>query len=218
MCKKIYVYFFLFLLFIVGDSVAMNIVKTRSINVMVGMPVNTVIKQRRSVRNFAANKELMQDQIIQLLWAAQGITAQNNKFRAVPSAGALYPLELYVVKKEGVWHYEPSTNNIRLIVSGSLQKELAHAALNQKAVRDAAVVFVITGIYSRTTRKYGERGTSYVYMEAGAAMENMLLEAVNLGLGAVPIGAFHDQQVQQLLQLPKNQKPLLLISVGYKAY
>ena len=207
---------FLFLLSITSvDCFSINMIKLPPIDVMGGAPINNVIKHRRSVRKFVANKNLTRVQIAQLLWAGQGVTVQSDRFRTVPSAGALYPIELYVVKNDGIWHYETASNSINLIINRDLRKQLAQAALSQMFIKDAAAIIVIVGVYRRTTQKYGERGIAYVNIEAGAVMQNILLETVNLGLAVTPIGAFYNQQVRQLLKLSKNQTPLLIIPIGY---
>ena len=89
------------------------------------------------------------------------------------------------------------------------------ASLSQKSVSEAPVDIVITAIYERTTVKYGNRGIRYVHMEAGHACQNILIEAAALELGAVPIGAFSDTEVQKVLGLPKDYIPLYVVPVGY---
>jgi len=172
------------------------------------------LAKRRSVREFS-NEPLADKLLSQILWAAQGITDPEG-YRTAPSAGALYPLETYIAIPEGLYHYEPRGHRLKRIVEGDLRPGLFEAALEQEAVRDAAAVFVIAAVYERTARKYGEaRAIRYVNMEAGHAAQNVLLEAVALGLGAVPIGAFHDTRVQKVLSLPAEQQPLYLIPVGH---
>jgi SagB-type dehydrogenase family enzyme len=150
----------------------------------------------------------------QLLWAAQGVTNQYG-FRTAPSAGALYPLEVYAVTREGAYHYEPQGHRLTVHLEGDLRQALYEAALRQDPVLDAPVVFVIAAVYGRTAAKYGaERSPRYVHLEAGHAAQNVLLQAVALNLGAVPIGAFYDERVQEVLKLPSDQQPLYLIPVG----
>ena len=178
------------------------------------MSVEEALTQRRSVREFSA-KPLTYQQLGQLCWAAQGVT-QRDARRTAPSAGALYPLELYVVTASGLFHYEPAKHELQVHVHRDLRRDLHRAALSQDSVRDAAAVFVITGNYAHTAGKYGSaRSSRYVHLEAGHAAENLLLEAVALGLGAVPVGAFDDAQVQKVLSLPAGEEPLYLIPVGH---
>ena len=153
--------------------------------------LNDMLQKRRSVRSFQST-ELSLNQIAQLLWAAQGITTPNRGFRTSPSAGALYPLEIYVVKSDGVWHYHPHQHAIELLIKKDLRRALSNTAWGQSPVKQAPVDIVITGIYKRVTAKYGDRGIRYTHIEVGHAAQNLLLEATALGLGAVPIGAFHD--------------------------
>jgi SagB-type dehydrogenase family enzyme len=171
------------------------------------------LAQRRSVREFLRG-ELTPRQLSQLLWAAQGITSQEGH-RTAPSAGALYPLEMYVVVPAGLYHYTPLRHQLNLVSAGDFRRPLFRAALEQKAIIEASAVFVIAAVYERTAQKYGPaRGERYVHLEAGHAAQNLLLEAVALGLGAVPMGAFQDAEVKKLLELPRNYEPLYLIPVG----
>ena len=169
---------------------------------------------RRSVREYS-DQPLTTADLGQLLWAAQGITSERG-FRTAPSAGALYPLEVYLLTAEGVFHYEPQHHQLRLMSQDDARPALYQAALQQEPVLKAPAVFVLAAVYARTVQKYGEeRSPRYVHMEAGHAAQNLLLEATALGLGAVPIGAFHDQEVQKALGLPADHQPLYLIPVGH---
>lgn len=173
-----------------------------------------VLAKRRSIRNFS-DKEIEIEKISQLLWAAQGITEKASGKRTAPSAGALYPMEIFIVKNDGAYHYLPQTHQLMKISEKDLRQKLSAACLFQQSVSGAAVDIVITAIYERTTVKYGERGIRYVDIEAGHVCQNILLTAVSLELGAVPIGAFEDKAVQLLLGLPSNYIPLYVIPVGY---
>jgi SagB-type dehydrogenase family enzyme len=177
------------------------------------MPLEEAIASRRSVREFT-DKPLSESEISQLLWAAQGITDERG-LRAAPSAGALYPLEVYVALPEGTYHYLPRSHTIQLISERDLREDVWEAGLKQDALRQAPAVFVFAAVYQRTEAKYGDRAQRYVRMEAGHAAQNLLLQAVALGLGAVPIGAFYDDQVQASLGLPADHRVLYLIPVGH---
>jgi len=173
-----------------------------------------VLSQRRSVRQFT-EESLTLEEVGQLLWAAQGITEPAN-YRTAPSAGALYPLEIYAVTEEGAFHYVPKGHQLAIQRKGEVQADLFMAALQQEAVKEAPLVIVIAAVYARTSQKYGEmRSPRYVHLEAGHAAQNVLLQAVSLGLGAVPIGAFEDEKVKEALGLPDDQQPLYLIPVGH---
>ncbi|NIV39856.1 MAG: SagB/ThcOx family dehydrogenase [Anaerolineae bacterium] len=172
------------------------------------------LSDRRSVRDYGYQPLTAAD-LGQLLWAAQGITYERG-FRTAPSAGALYPLEVYLVTAEGVFHYEPGHHQLRLVMQGDARPALYQAALSQEPVLRAPAVFALAAVYARTAQKYGqERSPRYVHLEAGHAAQNLLLQATALGLGAVPIGAFHDQQVQTALGIPADHQPLYLIPVGH---
>ena len=169
---------------------------------------------RRSARTFS-DQPLRLSEISQLLWAAQGITNPRG-YRTAPSAGALYPLELYCVTEAGVFHYLPHDHALITVLEGDVREPLHKAGLSQEAILDAPMVLIFTAVYERTRVKYGaERSPRYVHLEAGHAAQNVLLQAVSLGLGAVPIGAFTDDDVQHLLGLPRDHQPLYLIPVGH---
>ncbi len=178
------------------------------------------ILQRRSTRDYTGEPLTLQE-VSQLLWAAQGITDIQG-FRAAPSAGALYPLEVYVVAGNvedltpGIYKYEPEGHELTILIAGDKRDELSEAALAQPWVKEGALVIVFTGVYKRTTVKYGERGVRYVHMEAGHAAQNLCLQTTAMGLGAVTVGAFHDERVAELLNLPEDEQPLYLIPVGRK--
>jgi SagB-type dehydrogenase family enzyme len=173
------------------------------------------IAARRSIRDYSA-RALGPEELSQLLWAAQGVTSGAGK-RAAPSAGALYPLEMYVATSEGVFHYRPDGHVLLQVDDRDRRDALAEAALDQDAVAEGAAVFAITAVYSRTEQKYGSRAVRYATLEAGHAAQNLLLQATALGLGAVPIGAFADDEVKAVLGLPDDHAPLYLIPVGEPA-
>lgn len=173
------------------------------------------LAERRSVREFT-EEQLTLEEISQLLWAAQGITAEWGG-RTAPSAGALYPLEVYVVTPESLYHYLPEGHRVDLLATGDLRRALADAALGQTMVADAPAVVVVTAVFARTEGKYGDRAARYVHLEAGHVAQNILLQAVAMDLGGVPVGAFSDPDVQQALNLPADHEPLYLIPVGHPA-
>jgi SagB-type dehydrogenase family enzyme len=174
--------------------------------------------KRRSVREYAA-EPLTLEEVSQLLWAAQGITSGWGG-RTAPSAGARYPLEVYVVVGNvkglaaGVYRYDPKRHAMDMTAKGEMRSRLAGASMGQDSVGDAAIDLVFTAVYKRTTWKYGKRGLQYVHMEAGHAAQNVCLQAAAMGLGAVTIGAFYDDKVSRLLSLPKDEEPLYIIPVG----
>jgi len=181
-----------------------------------GMPLNEALERRRSQRSFTEG-ELRLEQVSQLLWAAQGVTEPSQGFRTAPSAGALYPLELYVLEKGVLYHYIPASHSMEVVSKGVDAGRLTDAAARQQFVAQAPAVFVIGAVFERTRAKYGDRADRYVYMEAGHAAQNLLLEAVSLGLGAVSVGAFDDRTTRDVLTLPADVRPLYLIPVGYPA-
>jgi SagB-type dehydrogenase family enzyme len=177
--------------------------------------VAAALARRRSVRDFT-EATLSREEIGGLFWAAQGITGEEGA-RTNPSAGGLYPLEIYAVTSDGVLHYLPDGHRAELLRRDDLRGRLAGAALDQEAVRDAPAVFVVCAVFARTEAKYGERTERYVHLEAGHVGQSLLLQAVALGLGGVPIGAFRDEEVQEVLGVPANHEPLYLIPIGHPA-
>lgn len=174
------------------------------------------LARRRSVRDLAPGA-LTAAQLGQLLWAAQGITDPEGR-RAAPSAGALYPLELYAVTAEGIFRYLPADHALALLRAGDARPALRAAAWEKATVGAAPLVLVVAGVVARTAVKYGpQRALRYVQLEAGHAAQNVLLEAVSLGLGAVPVGAFEDDRVRSVMALPSGQAPLYLLLVGRPA-
>lgn len=180
--------------------------------------LEATLAQRRSVRQYGEGP-LTLEQISQLLWAAQGVTHPRG-FRTAPSAGALYPLETYVIVGRveglppGVYHYAPHSHSLARKAAADKRDELSRAALGQSPVRNAPATLLFTAFYERTTGRYGQRGIQYVHMEAGHAAQNVTLQAVSLGLGTVVIGAFQDDAVKKLLDLDAMEIPLYLIPVG----
>ncbi len=178
-----------------------------------GTSLEETLAKRRSVRTFSA-EPLTKGEVGQLLWAAQGVSGEGGR-RTAPSAGALYPLEVYAVTPDGHWLYLPEDHALERLGTSDLRDQLQRAALDQDAVSAAPLVVVITGVVERTATKYGpERAVRYVHLEAGHAAHGLLLQAVALDLAAVPIGAFVDSDVARLLGLPPNEAPLYLLAVG----
>jgi SagB-type dehydrogenase family enzyme len=183
--------------------------------------VEEAILKRRSVRNYI-DKSLKIEDISQLLWSAQGITDERRKFRAAPSAGALFPLEVFLVVgnvsslEDGIYRYDPFNHAITKLIEGDYRNDLSLAALGQSCVKNGAISIVFAGVYDRITKKYGERGIVYTYMEAGHAAQNVYLQAEALGLGTVVVGAFMDDKVKKVIGMKEKETPLYILPVGKK--
>lgn len=181
--------------------------------------IEEALLRRRSVRDYTG-EPLTLSEVSQLLWAAQGITAPAWGGRTAPSAGATYPLEVYLVVGDvknlpvGVYRYEPEGHRLVRVLESDKRVELSRAALGQAWVREGAVSIVFSAVYERTTRRYGDRGIRYVHMEVGHAGQNVHLQAVSLNLGTVVVGAFHDEEVKRVLNLPDDEQPLYIMPVG----
>ncbi|MFA4844848.1 MAG: SagB/ThcOx family dehydrogenase [Candidatus Margulisiibacteriota bacterium] len=179
------------------------------------MTVEESIFRRRSERSFLPN-ELTLEQISQLLWAGQGVTDKTWGFRAAPSAGALYPLYLYVVKKDGVFQYLPDGHKLKQLKTEDIRPSLVRASLGQNYISEAPVVIIVCGNFRISEAKYGQRSYRYVNMEVGHVAENIQLQAVALGLVSLPVGAFWDDVVAKALELPETQDPFYIIPIGYQ--
>jgi SagB-type dehydrogenase family enzyme len=184
--------------------------------------IEEVLLARRSIREYKGGALTLKE-VGQLLWAAQGITDPSGK-RTAPSAGALYPLEIYVVVGNvegvdaGVYKYRPEPHDLVKVLDGDRRKDLTRVALNQSYISEGAIDIVITAVYERVTRKYGERGVTYTHLEAGHAAQNICLQVVALNLGTVTIGAFEDDGVKKVLELPTDEEPLYIMPVGRTSY
>jgi SagB-type dehydrogenase family enzyme len=178
--------------------------------------VEKALGRRASVRSFTS-EPLSDAEIGQLLWAAQGVTRPWGG-RTAPSAGALYPLDVYVVTHDRLRHYLPDGHRLQeWHPADDLQDQLHLAARGADAVAAAPVVFVVSGTVARTAGKYGSRADRYVVLEAGHCAQNLLLQATALSLGGVTIGSFDDDSVRNALGLPAGETPYYVLPVGHPA-
>ncbi len=177
------------------------------------MSLEEAIATRRSKRDFSL-QPLSLEQIGRLAWAAQGMES-GGRFRNTPSAGATYPLELYVVTGDGMFRYLCSKHALEKISGTDLRAKLASAAWGQAFIEVAPLTAVFAAEFERTTNRYGERGVRYVYMEAGHAAQNVHLQAQAMGLGSVAVGAFNDDAVSKVMSLPGHLEPVYMVTIGY---
>ncbi len=183
-----------------------------------GKALEDAIKERRSVRNYSS-EELSLHELSMLLWAGDGITSEEG-LRSAPSAGGLYPIDLYVVPSRvenascGLYRYVQKDHELILVKEGKFSGQLYGVSYGQSHVRDAAALMLLVATPERTTEKYGDVGDDYVLMEAGHIAQNMLLEAVSLGLGAVPVGGFDREAADRILSLDERQDAIYLVAVG----
>ncbi len=209
-----------------------TIIKLPSPQLKGKVSLEETILRRRAVRRYR-REPLDLSQLSQILWSAQGITG-TREFRAAPSAGATYPLEIFVfVGKQGViaseakqapeelqagiYHYEAASHSLSLHNPADLRPDLARATLDQEFIIDAPVDIVICALYHRTSYRYGRRGERYVHIEVGHVGENIHLQAVALGLATVEVGAFHDEEVRKVLGVEEQIKPLYIMPLGKAA-
>lgn len=183
--------------------------------------VEAALSKRRSVREYS-NKPLSLGDVSQLLWAAQGITDPSSGGRTAPSAGATYPMEIYMSVrsaenlKSGIYWYNVKDHSIVLYKEGDFSKQLEEACLGQSIIGNSSINIILTAVFQRTAKRYGDRGEQYVYVEAGHIGQNIYLQAESLNLGTVMSGAFTDKMVKEVLSLPKAHVPLAVMPVGKK--
>jgi SagB-type dehydrogenase family enzyme len=198
---------------------AMKTIKLPAPNTKGATSLEEALFKRRSVRAYS-EEPLTIKEVSQLLWAAQGITERTNGLRTAPSAGALYPLEVYVVAgnvsglDKGIYKYRPKEHELVKVSDNDARKELSRAALEQESVRDAPAILVFSAVIERTAVKYGTRTTRYVHMEAGHAAQNVFLQAAALNLGTVVVGAFYDDDVKKVIGMDARESALYIMPVG----
>lgn len=184
-----------------------------------GMTFEQVLATRRSIRHFKVGEDgkgaaLPEAMLGQLLWAAQGITNPERGLRGTPSAGATYPLVAYALTPSGIYRYDPSSHGIVLVREGDHRDALSQLSGRQPWIAQASANIILVADPARIMPRYGQRSMRYVLLEAGHAAQNILLQAVSLGLGCVPIGAHDDAALQKLLKLPEEHLPIYYVSIG----
>jgi SagB-type dehydrogenase family enzyme len=184
------------------------------------LPIADILAKRKSVRSFS-NRPVTTEELAFLLWASTGIQRKEHgyEFRTVPSAGALYPIETYVFTnkvenlKRGLYHYDIEGHALEELKIGDFSGELSDAALGQEMVALAPLVFIWSAVFERSKWKYRQRAFRYVYLDAGIIGENLALSATGIGLGSCQIGAFFDDEVNQILGLDGVAESALYLSV-----
>lgn len=196
----------------------MNIIKLPAPGIDSNCSVEKALKQRRSVRSFS-DSPLTLKEISQLLWAAQGIVNFEG-FRTAPSAGALYPIEIYVVVSNideliiGIYKYKAHQHSLIMISDDDNRYNLASAAIGEAAIKNCPAIIAIAALFERTAIRYGDRGARYVHIEAGHVVQNIYLQAESLNLGTFVIGAFYDDEVKKYLRMEQDENPVCLMPVG----
>lgn len=173
---------------------------------------------RRSIRSYK-NEPISVHELSQLLWAGQGVTNERG-FRTAPSAGATFPIELFVMVnnveglQKGIYHYQIGDHKLKMIDDRTIETDLARASLSQSMISDAGLVIIFTAVFDRTTSRYGERGIRYIHNEIGHVSQNIHLQVAALNLGTVVIGAYRDEEVEDALNLGKDYRVLYMMPVG----
>jgi SagB-type dehydrogenase family enzyme len=181
--------------------------------------IEEALHKRRSIRDYS-DEPLSISDISQILWAAQGITEESYGLRTAPSAGALYPLEIYIAISNikdlapGFYKYKPQSHTLKKISGGDKRLDISNSALQQDAIENSSAIIIISAVYERTAAKYGSRAERYIHIEVGSVGQNIYLQSVSLGLGTVMIGAFKDEALKKVLALPKNENPYAIMPLG----
>jgi SagB-type dehydrogenase family enzyme len=193
-----------------------EIIKLPEIMTESEISLETCLYSRRTIRSFSS-VSLDERFLGQLLWAAQGVTNADG-LRTAPSAGAMYPLEVYLATIELAGRYLPQSHQLEIYQRTDLRPQIARAALEQEFIDQAPCSILLAAELERTSRRYGPgRSPRYVAIEVGHAAQNLILQATALGLGCVPVGAFDDAQMARIFNLPPEQDPLYLVTVGWPA-
>jgi len=187
------------------------------------MSVDEAIRRRRSTREFS-RKPLSLEQLAYLLWASVGIQRKEGgyEFRTAPSAGALYPIETYLITnnveglEKAVYHYSIESHMLEELELGEFSTAMARAALGQEMFLCAAAIFVWTAIFNRSKWKYRQRAYRYVYLDAGHIAQNLALATTSIGLGSCQVGAFYDDEVNRIVGIDGEEESAVYLSVvGY---
>ncbi|MGD9110532.1 MAG: DJ-1/PfpI family protein [Phycisphaerales bacterium] len=195
-----------------GGLSSLKVIQLQKPKLKGSISLEETLAKRRSIRNFTEQK-LDYVQIGQLAWAAQGVTEPAAGFRTAPSAGAIYPMQLYFATDEGLFVYQPRGHTLRQLTDRDIRQELAGAALNQSWVAEAACDIIIAGSVKKISARYGRKARAFTLLEAGHIAQNIHLQAVSLGLGSVPVGAFEVNTVRRLCRT--LLEPFYIIPVGY---
>ena len=186
----------------------------------IGLSVEEAIERRRSERDYFP-EAMSLSELSHLLRYAVGITEQGYKLRAIPSAGALYPIEVYPVVNRvtglasGIYHYVVDDHSLHLIKEGDFRQELTEYALGQEMMGKANVVLVLTAVFERSQWKYRERASHYMLLEAGHIGQNVYLVATSMGLGVCAVGAYSDHEYNRLIGVDgRKESVIYLLSVG----
>ena len=184
-----------------------------------GVSVESALARRRSVREYSS-LPLTLAEVGQLVWAAQGVTGSGG-LRTAPSAGAIYPLRLYVLAgaveglQAGIFGYDPDANELEVLSRGDKRQKLFEATCEQVCSAECAMAVLLAGWFTRATREFGPMAQSLALIEAGHAAQNLLLQATALGLGAMGLGKFDREAVARVFHLPASQQPLYLLLAGH---
>lgn len=203
------------------DQVSLPSIKETKEELDLDVSIKDTIEKRRSIRTYEEG-EVKLLELAALLWAGQGITDEERRFRAAPSAGATYPMEIYVAAgevlglEEGIYRYIPDKHELISVAKGDFREKIMDSALGQEPIKEAPMSILITSVYERVMSTYGDRGIRYAKIEAGHISQNIYLKTTALDLGTVSIGAFEDEEIAEILRLEEGEEPLYIMPVGRK--
>lgn len=210
----LFCYFNLNFLQAAGENLSSSIVTLPKPQTNGQYSLEEALAKRRSVNQFT-EIPLALEQIGQLCWAGQGITDPNRGLRTAPSAGALYPIKLYVLLPDGLFIYDPARHELKLMIGGDLRNAVFNSSFNQRFIQKAPCIFIIAGNPKIIEAKYRNRGEKFTSLEAGHIAENIELQAVTLGLGSIPVGVFDAKTIAQICKMPETYEVFYLMPIGH---
>jgi SagB-type dehydrogenase family enzyme len=184
--------------------------------------VEETLLKRRSVREYLS-EHLSLAEISQLLWSAYGITSEEG-FRTAPSAGALFPLKIYLAAvninklEQGFYLYDSKTHTLELRKTGDYAEPLTAGTFFQDYIGEAAAILIISADYTGPNEKYGDQGKKFTWMDLGHLGQNVHLQAVSLDIGTVAVAAVRPDEIEKLLDLPGGEEVLYLMPLGKTSY
>jgi len=191
-----------------------NIIQLTDPNLTGKLTFEEALAKRRSVREFSS-EALKRSQIGQLAWAGQGVTDSQRGLRTAPSAGAMYPIELFFATAEGVYAYRPTEHSLLQTSQQDIRSNLARATATPEPVIGAGCAIIVTGSSRKLASRFGSKSRTYVALEAGHVAQNIQLQAVCLGLGSVTVGGLDTAAVRKVCRMSRDTEPLYVICVGY---
>ena len=191
-----------------------KIIQLTDPNLTGNLAFEAALAKRRSVRQFSS-QALTRSQIGQLAWAGQGVTDRQRGLRTAPSAGAIYPIELFFATADGVYAYRPTEHSLLEISQQDIRGNLARTTAAPEPVTTAGCAIIVAGSSRKLASQFGKNSRTFLALEAGHVAQNIQLQAVCLGLGSVAIPGLDTAAVRKVCRMSRDSEPLYVICVGY---